>query len=68
MEQLAQLVHEVERLVTAPYVPSLHVSGRNQHRSILANEYSRGYTIYYSKALLHRLIPGHLASHVRSAC
>ena len=26
MEQLAQLVREVERVVTAPYVPSLQVS------------------------------------------
>lgn len=26
MEQLAQLMREVERIVTAPYVPSLQVS------------------------------------------
>lgn len=34
-EQLAQLVREVERLVTAPYVPSLQVS-----RYGLSSEYS----------------------------
>lgn len=34
-EQLAQLVREVERLVTAPYVPSLQVSP-----SGLASEYT----------------------------
>lgn len=70
-EQLAQLVHEVERLLTAPYVPSLQVSRLDWdwHWSIHANTCNTRISMIWCSSANHlQLAPGYCANPAKLAC